>query len=65
MVQEAEKNGLSIVAKVGNGYNGNRPVVPEWTKKLSDDGYCSEMAEYAIEVVRRYTGRISIYVIEN
>jgi hypothetical protein len=65
VVQEAEKNGLSIVAKVGNGYNGNRPVVPEWTKELSDDRYYSEIAEYAREVVERYAGRISIYAIEN
>lgn len=65
VVDEADRNGLGIVAKIGNGYNGDRPVVPEWTKDLSDDGYCSEVAEYAREVVNRYKGRIRFYAIEN
>ena len=65
IVSEANRNGLKIIAKIGNGYNGNRPVVPDWTKDLSTERYVEEISEYTKKVVRRYKGSIYKYSIEN
>lgn len=65
VVENAEKNGLNVLAKVGNGYNGVRPVVPEWTKGLSNDEYNKALGAYAEAVAERYGKRIEYYAIEN
>lgn len=65
VVENAEKNGLSILAKIGNGYNGVRPVVPEWTKGLSNEEYNEALGAYAEAVAERYGERIEYYAIEN
>ena len=64
VVNEANRNGLGIVARVGNGLNGERATAPEWTKTLSEDEYVVEVSEYAREVVNRYKDSIHKYAIE-
>jgi len=65
VVGEAQRNGLQIVAKVGNGYNGNRPVVPDWTNGLSEDEYNSALGAYALAVSERYRYALEYYALEN
>jgi hypothetical protein len=65
LVSEAEKHGLSIFARVGNGYDGSRAVVPEWTRSLSRDEYNRHIRSYAYALSERYGDRIDYYAIEN
>lgn len=65
VTEEAEKNGLRIVAKIGNGYNGNRPVVPEWAKDLGDEEYNEALGNYARDTAQRYGWQIEYYAMEN
>jgi len=65
LVSEAEKQGLSIFARVGNGYDGSRAVVPEWTRSLSRDEYNGHIRSYASALSERYGDRIDYYAIEN
>ena len=65
VVEEANRSGLGIVAKIGNGYNGERATAPEWTKTLGEDEYVAEVSEYAKKVVNRYKDSIHKYSIEN
>jgi sugar phosphate isomerase/epimerase len=65
VVENADKRGIMVLAKVGNGYNGNRAVVPEWTKSLSNEDYNRALGAYALAVAERYGDRIEYYAIEN
>lgn len=65
VVEEAQRNGLQIVAKVGNGYNGNRPVVPDWTNELGEDEYNVALSAYAEAVAGRYRDVLEYYALEN
>jgi len=65
VVDNAGRRGISILGKVGNGYNGNRPVVPDWTKELSDEEYNRALGAYALAVAERYGDSLEYYAIEN
>lgn len=65
MVAEAGKKGIRIFARVGNGYNGVRSTVPEWSQSLSREEYNQYIEHYASAVAERYGDRIDYYAIEN
>jgi endo-1,4-beta-mannosidase len=65
MVAEAGKKGIRIFARVGNGYNGIRSTVPEWSQSLSREEYNLYIERYASAVAERYGDRIDYYAIEN
>jgi len=65
VVESADKRGIKILAKVGNGYNGIRPVVPDWTEELSNGEYNEALGAYAEAVAGRYGKSIDYYAIEN
>lgn len=65
MFREAERNNLRILARVGNGYAGARPAVPDWVNVLDDSSYMNALRRYAYVVLSRYGGRIDEYTIEN
>jgi hypothetical protein len=65
VVENADKRGIKILAKIGNGYNGIRTCVPEWTKELSNEEYNEALSAYALAVAERYRKSIEYYAIEN
>ncbi|MDY6985862.1 MAG: beta-galactosidase [Candidatus Thermoplasmatota archaeon] len=65
MVAEAGKKGIRIFARVGNGYNGVRSTVPEWSQSLSREEYNRYIERYASAVAERYGDGIDYYAIEN
>jgi len=65
ILENAERTGLHVLAKVGNGYNGVRSCVPEWTVELSNEEYLIHLADYARAVAERYGEKIEYYAIEN
>jgi hypothetical protein len=65
LVESARRNGLKIVGALANGYNGNRPCVPDWTLDLDEDGYLEALCGYVEAVVERYKECVDHWKIEN
>jgi len=65
LVAEAGKKGIRIFARVGNGYNGIRSTIPQWSQSLSREEYNSCIERYASAVAERYGKSIDYYAIEN
>jgi len=53
------------LGKIGNGYNGNRPTVPDWTKTLSVDEYNARLAHYSAKIAQRYGNAVFAFALEN
>ena len=53
------------MAKIGNEYNGVKPVVTTEESSLSDDEYNRALGLYAEIVAGRYGESIEYYAIEN
>jgi len=62
---EATRNGIQIIAQIGNGYNRKRAVSPEWTGKLSTGEYLAALDRYARAVVERYKTTVHHWSLEN
>ena len=62
---EARRQGLHVLARIGNGYGGNRPAVPDWALTLDDAYYVAALRRYADVTLERYRGLIDEYAIEN
>ena len=62
---QAREHNLQILAKIGNGYNGNRPTVPDWTKTLSVDEYNARLAHYSAKIAQRYGNAVFAFALEN
>lgn len=65
IVAEAERAGLGIIAQLGAGYNGIRPIAPGWTAGLDVAAYTAELAAYAQATVARYAEAIDYWALEN
>lgn len=65
ITQAARAHGLHILAKLGNGYNGNRATVPDWTVNLSPAAYLQALEGYGRAVLERYAHAIAAYALEN
>ena len=65
ITQAARANGLRILAKLGNGYNGNRTTVPDWTVDLDPAGYLQAMEGYIRAVLMRYGDAMAACALEN
>ena len=65
ITKAARANGLHILAKLGNGYNGSRPTAPNWTYTLTPDAYLAAITAYARAVIVRYGDQIDGYALEN
>jgi hypothetical protein len=65
LVSEAGKRGIGIFARIGNGYNGARSTVPQWTEGLGREEYDLCIRNYASAVSSRYASEIDYYAIEN
>ncbi|MDY6941488.1 MAG: beta-galactosidase [Pseudomonadota bacterium] len=65
IVAEAERHGIEVMAKLGSGYNGNRPIAPAWTRTLEPGAYISELKDYTEATVSRYRDHIKSWSLEN
>ena len=65
IVAEAERAGLGIIAQLGAGYNGTRPIAPGWTAGLDVVAYTAELGAYAQATVARYAEAIDYWALEN
>ena len=65
LTQAARACGLHILAKLGNGYNGSRATVPDWTVGLAPGDYLQALEGYGRAVVSRYAGSIAAWALEN
>jgi len=65
VTEEATKNGIQIIAQIGNGYNQLRAVSPEWTADLPTGEYIDALDHYARAVVQRYHPTIKYWSLEN
>ena len=65
LLAEARRQGLRVLARIGNGYGGNRPAVPDWVMTLDDAYYVAALRHYADVTLERYKGQIDEYAIEN
>ncbi len=62
---EAKRHDLHVLARIGNGYAGSRPAVPDWVVPLEDTFYVAALRRYADTTLQRYKGMIEEYAIEN
>ena len=62
---QAKAHHLKVLAKLGNGYNGNRPTVPDWTKTLSVEAYNARLAYYGAKIAQRYGHAVFAFALEN
>jgi len=62
---QAREHNLQVLAKIGNGYNGNRPTVADWTKALSIDEYNARLAHYSAKIAQRYGKDVFAFALEN
>jgi hypothetical protein len=65
VTEEAGRNGIQIIAQIGNGYNRERAVSPEWTAGLSTGQYLDALDRYARAVVDRYKATVHHWSLEN
>ncbi|HET7688064.1 MAG TPA: beta-galactosidase [Candidatus Macondimonas sp.] len=65
VTEEATRNGIQIIAQIGNGYNQERAVSPEWTADLRIGEYLDVLDRYARAVVERYHADIHHWSLEN
>ncbi|MDY6943489.1 MAG: family 1 glycosylhydrolase [Pseudomonadota bacterium] len=65
VTQEAARNGIQIIGQIGNGYNRDRAVAPEWTGDLRIGEYLDVLDRYARAVVERYHDTIEYWSLEN
>lgn len=65
VLSEAKRHDLHVLARLGNGYAGSRPAVPDWVIPLEDAFYVVALRRYADITLERYKGMIAEYAIEN
>lgn len=65
VVEAAQRNRLKIVGGLGNGYNGVRSCVPDWTLELGEEEYVEALSKYIEKVVERYGGTVDYWKVEN
>lgn len=65
IVQEAQRHGLRILGRIGNGFAAYRPTTPDWAQHLDDQAYNVALQKYAEATVARYKDHIEQYALEN
>lgn len=65
LVAQARAHGIKLLAKIGNGYNGSRPTVPDWLLSLSNEEYLLHLERYARRTALRYREDVLAFALEN